>query len=1034
MNSPMPITSRANRRRAPSLESTTTPLLASIPQRKSDRRVRDEAAQRTHRMYVVSTHQFWSIYTVLALLYLGVVGIVYLARRPNAFVPPLPDMAPGETAPAWEHLEAITTEPHPFNSRANTDVVKKYIINQFKTLQAEAIALGRRNVRYYDREDNTTWTELRKSSQQRRMEDLGEIEPNEGETLKPEVLSVVQGDNLIMWVGGVTESMEGDIPVKIEIDVDQESQAALMVSAHYDSVPSSYGATDDGGGIAVALAMIQYFIHHPVQHTLIFNLNNAEELGSYGAAAFMGAPKNSTTETGDGHPWKKYVRAFINLEGGGSGGPSLLFRATDHDIIRHYVDNAPFPHASVFINDVFQFELINSDTDYSTFIEHGIPGLDIAFYQRRSMYHTITDTLPIQSLFHMGSNAQATIAGLCNSDYLDSLAPSTELITEPVPVSPRSWFAGKSVFFDFLGKQMIYSDLWTTLLINALAIGLGLPVLASTVTYVGRAIRRRQHNRRSARLVDPNPTPSLRSVLHSSSTSMGNSEDGYGSVPTRSNNFRQHGRYTDSIDATHHSQPKKATIARATALVALIVMFDLGAVAGASRWQYYVNPMARYSHPWLILAGFAWLLLIVNTFVVYLATLIESSIYEPVPILSGATLWTFAVGVWWWLVALAVGTGVAGWFSVGAFYGTTALAAFAGVSALIQIILNFSNPTEGIDDSRLGWILVLGLGLIVPGVIVLDMAVTVVYVTSQSVIGGDAGMMYIIYGVLLIPVLLPTVPVISRGRNFKKALWWELIILALVAWWLSQVKPYTANEPATLYFYQLYNQTSRSSIVDLRTDATSGYLGRMIQDVPSLSALVSPSKCIPEPIEDGGAYTEACQFEPARQIFEDDGKDQPLHIEWIKVPESGPDGWREGRLQVLALESRACSIYLAETSPGRETQIWMESEGSIVDRWNHAKLQDNHRPKSLHAYVRDWNQPWSAVIRMREPDQSEKIGNGNKTSHQPVALKVVCAYNDWYSGPGYASMYNEIRAHIPSWTRLRMYKRDLFEVGVDMTF
>ncbi|KAF9353064.1 hypothetical protein BGX26_009142 [Mortierella sp. AD094] len=978
MNSPMPITSRANRRRAPSLDSTTTPLLGSIPQRKSDRRVRDEAAQRTHRMYFVSTRQCWFIYTILAILYLGVVGIVYLARRPNAFVPPLPDMVPGETAPAWEHLEAITTEPHPFNSRANTDVVKKYITNQFKTLQAEAIALGRRNVRYYDSEDNTTWTQLQKSRQQRMMEDLGEVEPNEGEALRPQVLNVVQGDNLIMWVGGVTESMEGDIPVKIEIDVDQESQAALMVSAHYDSVPSSYGATDDGGGIAVALAMIQHFIHHPVQHTLIFNLNNAEELGSYGAAAFMGAPKNSTTETGDGHPWKKYVRAFINLEGGGSGGPSLLFRATDHDIIRHYVENAPFPHASVFINDVFQF-------------------------------------------------------GLINSDYLDSLAPSTEPQVEPVPVSPRSWFAGKSVFYDFLGKQMIFSDLWTTLLVNALAIGLGLPVLALTITYVGRAIRRRQHNRRPARLVDPNPTPSLRSVLHSSSTSVGNSEDGYGSVSARSNNIRQHGRHTDSVDNAHHSQPKKAAIARATALVALVVMFDLGAVIGASQWQWYINPMARYSHPWLILVGLAWLLLVVNTFAVYLATLIESSIYEPVPILRGATLWTLAVGVWWWLVVLAIGTGVAGWLGLGALYGTTALAAFAGGSALIQIILNFSNLTEGIDNSRFGWILVLGLGLLVPGVVVLDLAVTVVYITAQSVVDVDSGMMYIIYGILLIPILLPTVPVISRGRNFKTALIWELIVLALVAWWLSQVEPYTANEPATLYFYQLYNQTSRSSIVDLRTDATSGYLGRMIQDVPSLGTLATSSKCIPEPIEDGGAYTEACQFKPARQIFEDDGKDQPLNVNWIKIPERGPDGWREGRLQVLALGSRACSIYLAETSPGCETQIWMENEGSIVDSRDSTKL-DNHRPKSLHAYVRDWNRPWSAVIRMREPHQSEEVGNGNLTSHEPVALKVVCAYNDWYSGPGYASVFNEIRAHIPSWTRLRMYERDLFEVGVDMKF
>ncbi|KAF9104710.1 hypothetical protein BGX27_009980 [Mortierella sp. AM989] len=1037
MNSPLPITSRANRRRAPSLDSTSTPLLGSIPQRKTDRRVRDEAAQRTHRMHVVSVRQCWAIYAILAILYLGVIGFVYLARKPEAFVPPLPDMAPDETIPemfnpytAWEHLTAITSVPHPFNSRANTDVVKKYILDQFKSLQAEAVAIGRRNVRYDDGVGNSTWTQLRKSKQQRRMEEDGEVELSNGETLLPEILDVVQDDNLVMWVGGVTESMEGDVPVKIEIDVDQESQAALMVSAHYDSVPTSYGATDDGGGISVALAMIRYFIHHPVQHTLIFNLNNAEELGSYGASAFMGAPKGSTTETGTGHPWKKYVKAFINLEGGGSGGPSLLFRATNHDIIRHYVDNAPFPHASVFINDVFQFGLINSDTDYTIFSKHDIPGLDIAFYQRRSMYHTITDNLTIQSLFHMGSNAQATVKGLCNSDYLDSLSLPTDPQVGPVPMSPRSWFAGKSVFYDILGKQMIFSDLWTTLLINVLVLGLGLPVLALTIISVGEAIRRRQRGRRPTRIIDQNQAPSLRSVLHSSSTSIGNSEDGYGSMSARSSNPRQHGRPNDLTDSTHYSQPTKAAIARATALVALIVIFDLGAVIGASQWQWYINPLARFSHPWFVLLGLANLLLFVNTFVVYLATLIESSIYGPVPILRGATLWTLAVGVWWWVVVLVVGTGVAGWLGFGALYGTTALAIFAGVSALLQIILNFLNPTESMDDSKFGWILVLGVNLLVPGVVVLDLAVVVVYITAQSIIGADAGLMYIIYGILLIPILLPAVPVISRARNFKKALVWELVALALIAWWLSRVEPFDPNDPAALYFYQHYNQTARSSIVELRTDATSGYLQRMIQDVPSfgnVTTVESSSRCIPEPIENGGAFTEVCQFKPARQIFEDKGKKQPLQVDWIATPKRSTDGWREGHLQIFALESRSCSIYLSGTSPGRETQIWMEDKRNTVGSMDYNML-DNHRPKTLHAYVRDWNRPWSALIRVREPHLSGEF----KPSHEPVPFKVVCAYNDWHSGQGYASVFNELRAHIPSWTRLRMYERDLFEVSVDM--
>ncbi|KAF9438101.1 hypothetical protein BGZ76_009794 [Entomortierella beljakovae] len=706
----------------------------------------------------------------------------------------------------------------------------------------------------------------------------------------------------------------------------------------------------------------------------------------------MGARPNSTTETGTGHPWKKFVKAFINLEGGGSGGPSLLFRGTDYDIIRHYADNAPFPHASVFVNDVFKFGLINSDTDYSIFIEHGLPGLDIAFYQRRAMYHTSTDTLPITSLYHMGSNALATITGLCNSDYLDSPKLLAGSYAETMPISPRLWVAGKSIFYDLLGKQMVFSDLWTILLVNALMLGLGLPVLALTIVYAGRAIRRRQYNRRPTRpSMNQNPAASLRTVIQSSSTSMGNSDDGYGSVSIRPNNARQHGRQIDA-DNTRMSLPRKTVIFKATSLVALIMLFDIAAIIYASKWQLYINPLVRFSHPWLVLAGLACLLLVVNTIMVYLITVIES-IDGQVPISRGATQWTLAIGVWWWFIAIVIGTGLSGWFGIGALYGTSVLAAFAGVAALVQVILNFSNSIEGMDDSKFGWILVLGLGLLVP--------------------------VYVLYGVFLIPVLLPAIPVISRGRNFKTALIWEVIALALIAWWLSQVEPFNSHNPSALYFYQHYDQTSQSSTVDLLTDSSTGYIQLMIQDVP----IDELSQCIPTAIEDGSPYNEICSFVPNRQVFEDDGKEKPIQFNWTSISERGLNGWRESHLEVLAPESRACSIYLGETSPGRETRIQMKGEDS-------SHTTDNHRSKALHVYARNWN-TWTAIIRVKEPEQDN---NGiKKKIYQPVPLKITCAYNDWYSGPGYASVFNEIRTQVPNWVRMRMHKRDLFEVSVETT-
>ncbi|KAF9920727.1 hypothetical protein FBU30_009357 [Linnemannia zychae] len=574
MNSPPLITSRANRRRALSLDDPTTPLLRSSFGR---RRVQDEAAQRILRLHVVSPCQCWSIYSVLILLYALVFVIIYFGRRPASFVPAvLPDLAVGDTVlgtfnpnTALKHLEAITTVPHPFNSRANSDITKRYLRHQFQELLAEAVALGRRNVRYDDgMNDNSTWVKLYKSRQQQQMEDDGLLEPaDDSEELHPENIEVVQGDNMVMWIGGVVESMDEQVPVRVEIDFDQEKQNALMISAHFDSVSTSYGATDDGGGVAVALALMRHFIHHPVEHTLIFNINNAEEEGLLGAAVFMGALPNSTTETGQGHRWKKYVKAFINLEGAGSGGPSLLFRASNSDIIRQYSDNAPFPHASVFSNDIFQLGLVASDTDYSIFIQHGIPGLDIAFYQQRSMYHSTTDYLPIQSLYHMGSNVQATITGLCNSPYLDQLAAEADISKNLPPLSFRELFLGKSVFYDILGKYMFMTELWAFILANILLLGLGLPILTLAAIKTGKILQKRHSNQYMPLPASGHDIGASGRSVHSPTPSMmGDSDDGYTTIPTQLPVYQR-----PSTSRQYYDTPKRNAVLRTFVFVILTV-------------------------------------------------------------------------------------------------------------------------------------------------------------------------------------------------------------------------------------------------------------------------------------------------------------------------------------------------------------------------------------------------------------------------------------------------------------------------------
>ncbi|KAF8983571.1 hypothetical protein BGZ52_000723 [Haplosporangium bisporale] len=1063
MNSPPPITSRANRRRALSLDNPSTPLLGSIGRRRSDRRVRDEVLQRIQRMHVVSRSQCFTMYSVLALVYLAIIGAVFFARRPEGVVPALPEDFPAyETLPgtfnpytAWEHLEAITKEPHNFNTRANTDVTKKYIRDQFKDLAAEAIAAGRRNVRYED-QDNTTWARIYKSKQQRE-EEQDPSTTLAQDTLERELVEYVQGDNLLMWVGGVVESEEDGVPVKIEIDVNQPNQNALLVSSHFDSVSTSNGATDDGGGVAVMLALIRHFIHHPVQHTIIFFFNNAEEEGLMGAGSFMGAPPNSNEDLGDGHPWKKFIRAVINLEGAGSGGPSLLFRASDPNIVRHYADNAPYPHASAFANSAFDARLIHSDTDYSIYQQHNLPGLDIAFYHRRSMYHTITDWLPIESLHHMGSNVQATITGICNSGYLDLLHDSIGL---QAPLSPRSWFAGKGVFYDVLGRTMFSTELWTSLLVNLFGLGLGLPILTVVSIYVGWAIKSRKERRRGTS-PEPQraPTHSLRSVLDSSSISqLGHSDEGYTPLSQRSNSLFDHQGESGEHHRGSHSRRSivrryVGPVARTTFLIALIIALDLGAIAGLSNGLYDANPMVRFSSPWIVIFGFSIALLFLNTFLVYLFTVIETAIWGPVPIVRGGNQWTFALGVWWWLVVIFIGTGVAGWFKTGALYGTTVLALFSGAAGLLQILLCSWTVSEGVEGVGYSWVFILVTSLLAPGIVILDLLAVLIFFSHQSMIQSDFGLMYFMYGTALIPITLGAIPTISRARNFKKALLLELLAGLVIFWFITQLDPYTAESPTSLYYYQEYNQTSKTSAVTVATDSGAGYLHKLVKDIPTIRIPTAPTdessassppvdnSCVAVTLLDG--FMEQCIYKPERQVFEDDGWVQPIHVDWLDPPTRGVDGWTEGRLQIQALETRMCTVRIPQTSVGHESQLLMDA---LTDEGKRFETPLNYRPKTLNVFLREWNRPWSITIRVKglpqdTPDEGDEEGDeGRKKktpSHkkrEPIGVQVVCQYDDWVASPGYATEYNTVRTHIPEWARMRTHTGHLFSVGVDIEF
>jgi Zn-dependent M28 family amino/carboxypeptidase len=87
-----------------------------------------------------------------------------------------------------------------------------------------------------------------------------------------------EGTNVLVKVDGTDP--------KLTLD-----RGAVLFDAHYDSVASASGATDNGMGVATLLQMVEYLANNRPRRTAVFNINNGEEDGLHGAHACVHAPR-----------------------------------------------------------------------------------------------------------------------------------------------------------------------------------------------------------------------------------------------------------------------------------------------------------------------------------------------------------------------------------------------------------------------------------------------------------------------------------------------------------------------------------------------------------------------------------------------------------------------------------------------------------------------------------------------------------------------------------------------------------------------
>jgi hypothetical protein len=281
---------------------------------------------------------------------LWVIGVVYLAfyQRPYPLATGLDASSEKfSAARAMTHLRHLAKAPHPIGTRESEEVCS-YIMEQVTSIGLQP-TLQEATVTY---------------------------QPEGGRLVAARVRNII---------------------VKKE---GRNNTKAVLLMAHYDSAVASPGAGDDGAAVASLLETLRALQSiSPLRNDVILLFTDGEEIGMAGARAFV-----------DQHPWVKDVGVALNFEARGTSGPSLMFETINGDnwLVSEFAKAAPHSYGNSVLPAIYK--VMPHDTDLSVFRPVGVPGMNFAFAEKWSNYHSARDSLEAideRSIQHHGGYALA---------------------------------------------------------------------------------------------------------------------------------------------------------------------------------------------------------------------------------------------------------------------------------------------------------------------------------------------------------------------------------------------------------------------------------------------------------------------------------------------------------------------------------------------------------------------------------------------------------------------------------------------------
>src|SRR5215813_1637019 len=186
--------------------------------------------------------------------------------------------------------------------------------------------------------------------------------------------------------------------------VGTDNTRPVLLTAHYDSVPTGPGASDDGHGVAALIETLRALRGGSrLRNDVIFLLTDGEELGMLGAALFCKE-----------HPWRNDPALVLNFDARGTGGQVTMFETTEGNewLVRELRAAVPDANATSLGYEVSK--RMANPTDLTVFKRAKLAGMNFAFIDHPELYHSPADDpahLDPRSLQEQGTYALALARG-----------------------------------------------------------------------------------------------------------------------------------------------------------------------------------------------------------------------------------------------------------------------------------------------------------------------------------------------------------------------------------------------------------------------------------------------------------------------------------------------------------------------------------------------------------------------------------------------------------------------------------------------